>query len=120
MAAPDGWPLGTSSVNLLTIPVCSFLGDCPHELIQFHVVDYLELLLVIGHPWLMKHNPYIDWAVLLRGGNCGLLTLSSMQVCDSSVIMSSSDPATQRLSLCHWFVAWYIPALGSYLLFVPS
>lgn len=44
-----------------TEPVQLTVNDDHTEMIQFHLHDSAQHPLVLGDPWLQKHNPHIDW-----------------------------------------------------------
>uniref|UniRef100_A0A8D0CUG7 Gypsy retrotransposon integrase-like protein 1 n=1 Tax=Sander lucioperca TaxID=283035 RepID=A0A8D0CUG7_SANLU len=44
-----------------TVPVCLRVSGNHQENIQFHIIDCPQTPLVLGIPWLIKHNPHIDW-----------------------------------------------------------
>ncbi|KAI3361597.1 hypothetical protein L3Q82_013737 [Scortum barcoo] len=44
-----------------------------HETIQFHILHSPRLPLILGYPWLRRHNPHVDWltgAILGWGSSC--------------------------------------------------
>lgn len=57
--ALDGHRLGT--VTHQTTPVEVLLADEHWERAPFHILDQPGLSLVLGYPWLRRHNPHIDW-----------------------------------------------------------
>lgn len=44
-----------------TVPLPMAVGALHHEIIQFQVISSPKFLLVIGYPWLQRHNPSFDW-----------------------------------------------------------
>ncbi len=70
--ALDGRPLGSGEVSLRTIPLYLRVGN--HlETIQFYVIKSPEFPLILGFPWLVLHNPQIDWPssnILKWGPDC--------------------------------------------------
>ena len=44
-----------------TAPIQVTINDHHTELMQFHLFDSAQHPLVLGVPWLKKHNPHIDW-----------------------------------------------------------
>lgn len=44
-----------------TAPVSLAMSGNHQEVIRFHVIDCPHTPLVLGYPWLKKHNPSIDW-----------------------------------------------------------
>ena len=74
--ALDGHCLGT--VMHQTLPVPLLLSGNHHETIQFHILDHPGLQLILGYPWLRRHNPRIDWetgSILEWGASCHLTCL---------------------------------------------
>ena len=59
-SALDGHLLGT--VFYQTIPVPMLLSGNHHETVQFHILSSPRIPLILGYPWLRRHNPHIDWA----------------------------------------------------------
>lgn len=58
--ALDGHALGM--VTHQTVPVQMLLSGNHHESISFHILDSTRIPLLLGFPWLRRHNPHIDWA----------------------------------------------------------
>ena len=56
--ALDGHLLGT--VTHQTVPIHMLLSGNHHETIQFHILSSPRHLLLLGFPWLRRHNPHID------------------------------------------------------------
>ncbi|KAI3354114.1 hypothetical protein L3Q82_018667 [Scortum barcoo] len=70
-SALDGHLLGT--VTHQTEPVHMLLSGNHHETIQFHILHSPRLPLILGYPWLRRHNPHVDWltgAILGWGSSC--------------------------------------------------
>lgn len=44
-----------------TVPVQMLLSGNHHETILFHILDCTRILLLLGLPWLRRHNQHIDW-----------------------------------------------------------
>ena len=49
-------------VTCKTAPVGLLLSSNHQEEISFFVTNSPHVPIVLGHPWLVKHNPQIDWA----------------------------------------------------------
>ncbi|KAI3355849.1 hypothetical protein L3Q82_004229 [Scortum barcoo] len=67
----DGHLLGT--VTHQTEPIHMLLSGNHHETIQFHILHSPRLPLILGYPWLQRHNPHVDWltgAILGWGSSC--------------------------------------------------
>ena len=58
-SALDGHLLGT--VTHQTRPVQMLLSGNHHETISFHILRSPRIPLILGYPWLRRHNPHIDW-----------------------------------------------------------
>lgn len=56
----DGCPL--ANITTQTCPVQLLLSGNHREEISFFVLDSPHIPLVLGHSWLIKHNPHIDWS----------------------------------------------------------
>lgn len=64
--ALDGHLLATLTHQ--TRPVELLLADQHRERLRFHILDQPGLPLVLGFPWLQRHNPHIDWETeVVRG-----------------------------------------------------
>lgn len=57
--ALDGREL--SSVRRVTSPVSLTVSGNHHETVSFYVFQSPFTPIVLGHPWLIQHNPHIDW-----------------------------------------------------------
>ena len=68
-----------------TAPVSLILSGNHRELIQFKIISSPQTPLVLGSPWLKKHNPHIDWSA-------GTI-ISWSQFCHSSCLQSALPPA---------------------------
>ena len=53
--------LKLANVTQVTTPVSLSLSGNHHEQLIFYVIDSPQAPVVLGHPWLVKHNPHIDW-----------------------------------------------------------
>uniref|UniRef100_A0A674PJ94 Uncharacterized protein n=1 Tax=Takifugu rubripes TaxID=31033 RepID=A0A674PJ94_TAKRU len=98
-SALDGHLLGT--VTHQTTPIHMLLSGNHHETIQFHVLKSPHLPLILGYPWLRRHNPHIDWAtgsimgwssschqVCLNQAAAPLLSVESIPAPDLSAVPS--------------------------------
>ncbi len=86
--ALDGHLLGT--VTHQTIPVQMLLSGNHHKTITFHVLDSPRIPLILGYPWLRRHNPHIDWAT---GAILGWSS-ACHQVCLKQAFAPQSMPCT--------------------------
>ena len=50
-----------ANITHVSTPVSLFLSGNHHEEMSFYVINSPNSPLVLGHPWLAKHNPHIDW-----------------------------------------------------------
>lgn len=51
-----------AKITHVSIPVSLHLSGNHHEQLSFYVIESPQAPVVLGHPWLVKHNPHIDWA----------------------------------------------------------
>ncbi|KAH7281835.1 hypothetical protein KP509_36G065700 [Ceratopteris richardii] len=56
----DRWPLASGNITMETIPLGVHLGDHDSH-ICFNVISSPINMVIIGMPWLKKHNPEINW-----------------------------------------------------------
>ena len=56
----DGSPLGTGYITHRTAPMKMKIVD-HEEMLQFLVLPIPHVDIILGHSWLQKHNPRIDW-----------------------------------------------------------
>ncbi len=59
--AVDGRPLGSGRITNLTSRLTLVTGALHQEIIQFYIISTLHALVILGLPWLRKHNPSISW-----------------------------------------------------------
>uniref|UniRef100_A0A8C5EI19 ribonuclease H n=1 Tax=Gouania willdenowi TaxID=441366 RepID=A0A8C5EI19_GOUWI len=59
--ALDGRLLGT--ITHRTVPVHLVLAGRHHETVQFHILKTPQHPVILGFPWLHRHNPHIDWSM---------------------------------------------------------
>uniref|UniRef100_A0A8C5HTM3 Gypsy retrotransposon integrase-like protein 1 n=3 Tax=Gouania willdenowi TaxID=441366 RepID=A0A8C5HTM3_GOUWI len=81
--ALNGLPLAT--IHRRTVPVTLRLAGNHHETLTFHLLEHSRPQLVLGHPWLIKHNPSIDW--------CGSQVKSWSTGCHANCLRSAPSPA---------------------------
>ncbi|PIO12038.1 hypothetical protein AB205_0127040, partial [Aquarana catesbeiana] len=53
----DGRPLQPAHVTHETVLLSMAVEALHHEIIQFQVISFPKFPLVIGYPWLQRHNP---------------------------------------------------------------
>lgn len=49
-------------ISLTTVPVSLIISGNHREEIVFYLLESPCNSIVLGHPWLIKHNPHIEWA----------------------------------------------------------
>ena len=61
---PPPTPLNANALNGKLIhhtePLHLLLSGNHHETIQFHVIPSSQAPIILGQPWLKRHNPHID------------------------------------------------------------
>uniref|UniRef100_A0A8D3E3V3 Gypsy retrotransposon integrase-like protein 1 n=1 Tax=Scophthalmus maximus TaxID=52904 RepID=A0A8D3E3V3_SCOMX len=87
--ALDGHLLGT--VTHQTAPIHMLLSGNHHETVQFHILSSPRIPVILGYPWLRRHNPHLDWATgAILGWNP-----SCHQVCLQGADVSRRTTATK-------------------------
>ncbi len=61
VAALDGRPLGTVQVKFITKDLCLWTGILHTETIRLFAIDSPQNPIILGLPWLERHNPRISW-----------------------------------------------------------
>ena len=61
VAALDGGPVGLGTISRVTHPVELQISACHKETLSFLVLDHSEFEIILGLPWLERHNPVISW-----------------------------------------------------------
>ncbi len=82
VTALDGRPLGSGQVSQWTTFLHFQVGS-HREVIQFFLINSPEFPLILGYPWLVLHNPQIDWSsnqISEWGPNC---CASGLSLCHS-------------------------------------
>ncbi|KAL0147031.1 hypothetical protein M9458_057555 [Cirrhinus mrigala] len=49
------------TITTITEPITLTVSGNHRESISFYILDSPHAPVVLGHPWLIKHNPWIDW-----------------------------------------------------------
>ena len=89
--ALDGRLLGT--VTHLTAPIRMLISGNHHETLQFHILPSPRHPLLLGFPWLRRHNPHLDWttgAILGWSSSCHQVCLKQAAAPQTSARTSSS------------------------------
>ncbi len=71
--AVDGCPLGTGKITHLTSRLMLTTGALHRQSIQFYIIPTAHASIILGLPWLRKHNPSISWRhsqIINWGANC--------------------------------------------------
>lgn len=91
VTALDGRPLAPGRVTHITSPLC--LSFYQHqERMRFHIIQSPEFPVILGHPWLLQHNPHFDWSsgtVLSWGSTCQTTCLAQNS---SDPVLESQEP----------------------------
>ena len=89
--ALDGRLLGTVTHQM--VPIHMLLSGNHHETIQFHILSSPHHPLLLGFPWLRRHNPHLDWttgAILGWSPACHQICLKKATASQS---LTCSSPA---------------------------
>ena len=76
-----------ANISRTSIPVSLCLSGNHHEVLTFFVIDSPQTPVVLGHPWLSKHNPHIDWV--------SQKVVGWSPFCHSSCLMRAHSPLPQ-------------------------
>lgn len=91
VTALDGRPLAPGRVTHITSPLC--LSFYQHqERMRFHIIQSPEFPVILGHPWLLQHNPHFDWSsgtLLSWGSTCQTTCLAQNS---SDPVLESQEP----------------------------
>ncbi len=92
------WSLGgrplTTITHVTPFVSLSLFGN-HRELIELFIIDSPKVPLVLGHPWLLKHNPHIDWvnkSILAWSQSCHVSCLGAAFPAVSVSCFSQADP----------------------------
>ncbi len=92
------WSLGGRPLTTIThvTPFVSLsLSGNHQELIELFIIDSPRVPLVLGLPWLLKHNPHIDWvnkSILAWSQSCHVSCLGAAFPAVSVSCVSQADP----------------------------
>ncbi|XP_073701959.1 matrix-remodeling-associated protein 5 [Garra rufa] len=94
VAALDGRPLGSGRIDHTTEDLTLRLEPNHQEIIRFFVITSPQSPLILGFPWLDRHEPTISWA----GGNITHWSPYCHQHCITSGSKTHSNPTEQPSS----------------------
>ncbi|XP_070406069.1 uncharacterized protein [Nothobranchius furzeri] len=103
--ALNGHPL--CSVSSGTPPVKVTFADNHSEMITFFLSDFPRHPVILGHPWLVRHNPNIDWSSgSILSWNCDCLQSTPGRTPPSQVVgvlpgCDSDFPDLSRVPSCY-------------------
>ncbi len=99
--AVDGRPLGSGKITHLTSRLTLVTGALHQEIIQFYIISTLHAPIILGLPWLRKHNPSISWLdsqITGWGSMCFMHCLPQIHPLPIHVVeVTDSTPDTQGL-----------------------
>ncbi len=99
--ALDGCPLGTGKITHLTSRLMLTTGALHRESIQFYIIPTAHASIILGLPWLRKHNPSISWRdsqIINWGANCLSQCISQVKpLVFQTVSVAESDGDAQAL-----------------------
>ncbi len=99
VAALDGRPLGSGRINYLTPELCLQAGILHTESIRLFAIESPLNPVILGLPWLEKHNPWISWSspqILQWSEFCHLHCLTSSP--KPSALSREEKPENKDLS----------------------
>ncbi|KAL0182333.1 hypothetical protein M9458_021708, partial [Cirrhinus mrigala] len=94
VAALNGRPLGSGRIDHTTNDLTLRIGSCHQETIRFFIISSPQSPLILGYPWLNRHEPTISWA----GGIITHWSPNCQQHCFVTVPEVLPRPATTSLS----------------------
>ncbi len=97
--AVDGRPLGTGRVTHLSQELHMRTGLLHRELIQFYILQAPHTPIILGLPWLRKHDPLLQWTsgqIVSWGENCFSDCLSTIQPLTLRSIREHPDDAVLK------------------------
>ncbi len=99
--AVDGRPLGTGKITHLTSRLMLTTGALHRESIQFYIIPTAHASIILGLPWLRRHNPSISWRdsqITNWGANCLSQCISQVNpLVFQTVSVAESDGEVQAL-----------------------
>ncbi len=97
--AVDGRPLGTGRITHLSQELHMRTGLLHRELIQFYILQAPHNPVILGLPWLRKHDPLLQWTsgqIVSWGENCFSDCLSTIQPLTLRSIREHPDDAVLK------------------------
>ena len=61
-AVLDGGPVGAGTISKITKPIVVKTSALHQETLSFLVLEQSKFEIILGLPWLEKHNPSISWS----------------------------------------------------------
>ena len=101
--ALDGRLLGT--VTHMTAPIRMLISGNHHETLQFHILHSPRHPLLLGFPWLRRHNPHLDWttgAILGWGSSCHQVCLKQVAAPQPSAGTRSEERRVGKECRSRW------------------
>ncbi len=99
--AVDGRPLGTGKITHLTSRLMLTPGALHRESIQFYIIPTAHTSVILGLPWLRRHNPSISWRdsqITNWGANCLTQCISQVKPLGiQTVSVAEADGDAQAL-----------------------
>ncbi len=99
--AVDGRPLGTGKITHLTSRLTLTTGALHQESIQFYIIPTVHASVILGLPWLRRHNPSISWRdsqITNWGTNCLTHCISQVKPLGvQTVSVAEADEDAQAL-----------------------
>ncbi len=99
--AVDGRPLGTGKITHLTSRLKLTTGALHQESIQFYIIPTMHASVILGLPWLRRHNPSISWRdcqIINWGADCLTQCISQVQPLGvQTVSVAETDEEAQAL-----------------------
>ena len=96
VATLDGEPVGLGTITNITTPLTVQTSALHQEELSFLVLEHSEFEVILGLPWLEKHNPNLSWAehtIAKWSDYCvrNCLTVPTISVLSTSIESPHSD-----------------------------
>ncbi|KAF7641247.1 hypothetical protein LDENG_00287690, partial [Lucifuga dentata] len=101
-----------AQVKHITKPLLLLLSGNHCELIRFHLISSPQTPLVLGYPWLRKHNSQVDWSgnkitnspILIQPDpTCQFIVEVDASEIGVGAVLSQRSPVDQKLHPCAFF-----------------